>query len=140
MRMHWYALFGIFFLLCLFIDALSFGALSREPQIGQAVLTGAEAEAPIVRIYIALGTPLVSSSPILQQVGESMANSAFGDSYAAIGARPAAAVDLLFSESHGPTSALFMLSYWGAPLLLVCTLLAWLMRTRQTHLIKSVRR
>ncbi|HET6913642.1 MAG TPA: hypothetical protein VFH71_09945 [Rhodanobacteraceae bacterium] len=140
MRLRWYALFGIFFLLCLLIDALSFGALSREPPVGQAILTGAEAEAPIARTYIALGTPLVSASPILQTVGESMADAAFGDSFSAIDARPAAAVDLLFSESHGPMSALFMLAYWGAPLLLVCTLLAWLMRTRQTHLIKSVRR
>jgi hypothetical protein len=35
---------------------------------------------------------------------------------------------------------LFVLSYRGAPLLLLLTLLAWLFRTRQTHLIPSVRR
>jgi hypothetical protein len=69
-----------------------------------------------------------------------MADAAFGDSYDAIEARPAAAIDLLFSGSHGPVAALFMLSYWGAPLLLVLTLAAWLFRTRQTHLIKTVRR
>jgi len=140
MRIRWYALFGVFFLLCLLVDALSFAALSREAKIGQAITASADAEAPIARTYIVLGTPLVSSSPILQTVGESMADAAFGDAYPAVSARPAAAIDLLFSESRGPLQALFMLSYWGAPLLLACTLLAWMMRTRHTHLIKSVRR
>jgi hypothetical protein len=140
MRIRWYAVFGIFFLLFLLIDALSFAALARQSQIGEAVAASAQAEAPIARTYIELGTPLVGASPILQTVGEAMADAAFGDSYAAINARPAAAIDLLFSESRGPLSALFMLGYWGAPLLLACTLLAWLFRTRRTHLIKSVRR
>lgn len=140
MRIRWYTLFGIFFLLCLLIDALSFAALARESRTGQAIAASANAEAPIARTYIGLGTPLVASSPILQTVGAAMADAAFGDSYPAISARPEAAMDLLFSESRGPLRALFMLSYWGAPLLLACTLLAWLLRTRQTHLIKSVRR
>lgn len=140
MRMRWYALFGIFFLFFLLIDALCFAALARQPAIGADVAAGAEAEAPIAHTYIVLGTPLVASSPVLQNIGEAMAGAAFGDSYEAVHARPAAAIDLLFSESHGPVSALFMLSYWGAPLLLVLTLVAWLFRTRQTHLIKAVRR
>ncbi|HET7556985.1 MAG TPA: hypothetical protein VFK08_02795 [Rhodanobacteraceae bacterium] len=140
MRPRWYALFGIFFLLCLLIDALSFGALAREAGVGEAITASADAEAPVARTYIALGTPLVSASPIVQNVGAAMADSAFGDAYPAISARPAAAIDLLFSESRGPLRALFMLIYWGAPVLLMCTLLAYVMRTRQTHLIKSVRR
>jgi len=140
MRIRWYTLFGIFFLLCLLIDALSFAALAREPGVGQAVSASANAEAPIARTYIGLGTPLVASSPVLQTVGEAMVDSAFGAAYPAISAQPDAAMDMLFSESRGPLRELFMLSYWGAPLLLACTLLAWLLRTRQTHLIKSVRR
>jgi hypothetical protein len=140
MRMRWYALFGTFFLLFLLIDALSFAALARQPGIGADVAAGAEVEAPVAHTYIVLGTPLVTSSPVLQDVGEAMADAAFGDSYDAIEERPAAAIDLLFSASHGPVAALFMLSYWGAPLLLVLTLAAWLFRTRQTHLIKTVRR
>lgn len=140
MRIRWYALFGIFFLLFLLIDALTFAGLAREPQLGTAIAASADAEAPIAHTYIDLGTPLVAASPVLQGIGMAMADAAFGDSYAAINATPAAAVDMLFSESHGPLAALFMLSYWGAPLLLVCTLAAWLFRTRHTHLIKSVRR
>lgn len=140
MRIRWYVLFGTFFLLFLLIDALTFGALAQQPRVGSAIAASADAEAPIAHTYIDLGTPLVASSPVLQDIGMAMADAAFGDSYAAVNATPAAAVDLLFSESHGPLSALFMLIYWGAPLLLVCTLAAWLFRTRHTHLIKSVRR
>lgn len=140
MRLRWYALFGIFFLLFLLIDTLSFAALAREQRIGPAIASAAAAEAPIAHTYIVLGTPPISHVPVLQTLGGAMADAAFGDSYAAIEARPGAAVELLFSESRGPLSSLFMISYWGAPLLLVLTLAAWLFRTRDTHLIKSVRR
>lgn len=140
MRIRWYVLFGIFFVLFLLIDILSFGALAREQGVGPAVASAAAAEAPIAHTYIVLGTLPISYVPGLQTVGGAMADAAFGDSYAAIEARPEAAIDLLFSESRGPLSALFMLSYRGAPLLLGLMLLAWLFRTRQTHLIKSVRR
>ena len=140
MRMRWYAVFGIFFLLCLGIDALSFAALAREPGVGRAIALSAETEAPIAHTYIGLGTLPVAWAPALQSVGQALADAAFSDSYAAINARPGAAMDLLFSESRGPLCALFMLFYWGAPLLLVLTLAAWLLRSRHTHLIKSVRR
>lgn len=140
MRIQRYVLFGSFFLLFLLIDVLTFGALARQPAVGVAIARAAEIQAPITQTYIALGNPLVSRSPVLQAVGESMANAAFGNSYGAIEARPDAAIDLLFSESRGPLSALFMLSYWGAPLLLLLTLGAWAFRSRRAHLIKSVRR
>lgn len=140
MRFRWYALFAVFFLLCLLVDALSFAALARQPQVGAMIAASADAESPVARTYIALGTPLVAASPILQTIGQSVADAAFGDAYPAIAARPDAAMDLLFSESHGSLCALFMLLYWGAPLLLALTLAAWLLRTRRTHLIKSVRR
>jgi hypothetical protein len=140
MRIRWYVLFGIFFLLFLLIDALSFGALAQEKGVGPAVASAAAAEAPIAHTYILLGTMPISYVPALRAVGGAMADAAFGDSYAAIEARPEAAIDLLFSESRGPAATLFVLSYRGAPLLLLLTLLAWLFRTRQTHLIPSVRR
>ena len=140
MRIRWYALFGTFFLFFLLIDALSFAGLAEQAQVGPAIAAGAEAESPIAHTYIVLGRPLVASSPVLRDIGLAMADAAFGDSYTAIEARPSAAIDLLFSESHGSLSALFMLNYWGAPLLLVLTVVCWPLRTRQTHLIKGVRR
>lgn len=140
MRIQRYVLFGSFFFFFLLVDVLTFGALARQPAVGADIARAAATQAPISQTYIALGTPLVSRAPVLQAVGESMAGAAFGDSYPAIEARPDAAIELLFSESRGPLSALFMLSYWGAPLSLLLTLAAWMFRSRRTHLIKSVRR
>ncbi len=140
MRIRLYSLFGILFLLCLAIDALSFGALAREPVIGPAVVASARAEAPLAHTYIVLGAPLTGALPALQSAGSACADAAFGNAYAAITATPAAAIDLLLSESRGATHALFTLFYWGAPVLLVLTIVAWLFRTRPTHLIKTARR
>lgn len=140
MRIRWYALFGTFFLLSLLIDALTFAAMATQPVVGPALVSAADVEAPIAHTYIVLGTPLVASSPVLEDVGGAVAAAAFGASYGAIGNSPDAAMDLLFSDSHGPLSALFLLSYWGAPLLLLLTLVAWVFRSRHAHLIKSVRR
>lgn len=137
MRVRAYILFGILFLLCLALDALTFGALAREPVIGPAVAASARAEAPLAHTYIALGAPLTGAMPALQSAGSACADTAFGSAYPAITATPAAAIDLLFAESRGAKNALFMLFYWGAPVLLVLTIMAWLFRTRPTHLIKT---
>lgn len=140
MRIRMYALFGILFLICLIIDALAFGALANEAGVGAAIAASAQAQAPIAHTYIFLGSSVVSALPWLQTVGQSIADAALGDAYTAIAATPEAAIDLLFSESRGPLRALFLLCYWGAPLLLVLAIAAWLLRTRPTHLIKSARR
>ncbi|MEO6968738.1 MAG: hypothetical protein ABI132_09865 [Rhodanobacteraceae bacterium] len=137
MRVRAYILFGILSLLCLALDSLTFGALSREPMIGPAIAASARAEAPLAHTYIVLGTPLAGALPALQAIGQSCADTAFGYAYPAIAATPDAAITLLFSESRGATHALFMLFYWGAPVLLVLTIVAWLLRTRPTHLIKT---
>ncbi|SRR5579883_419432 len=138
MRFRYYILFGVLFLFCLLLDATTFGGLAQEAQIGAAVARTARAEAPLAHTYIVLGTPM-AGVPWLREAGQSIADAAFGDSYPAIQATPDAAIDLLFSASLGPLRALLMLCYWGAPLLLLLTILAWLFRTRETHLIKSTR-
>ncbi|MGH9423196.1 MAG: hypothetical protein ACRD3J_24685 [Thermoanaerobaculia bacterium] len=140
MRFRFYALFGILFLLCLAIDLLTFGGLVREPGIGPAIAQSARAEAPLVHTYVVLGTPIVKAIPGSDTAGQSIADAAFGDAYPQILATPEAAVSLLFSASIGPLRALLLLCYWGAPIFLVLAILAWMFRTRHTHLIKSARR
>ncbi len=140
MRFRFYALFGLLFLFCLIVDLLTFGGLAREPGTGTAVAQAARAEAPLVHTYIVLGLPIATAVPAVGAAGQSIADAAFGDAYSQIQSAPDAAVDLLFSASLGPLRALLMLCYWGAPILLVLTIFAWIFRTRRTHLIKSVRR
>jgi|GEM_PF-1594488 hypothetical protein len=140
MRFRFYALFGLLFLFCLIVDLLTFGGLAREPGTGTAIAQSARAEAPLMHTYIVLGQPIAAAIPVLNTAGQSVADAAFGDAYSKIQATPDAAVDLLFSASIGPLRALLMLCYWGASVLLVLTILAWIFRTRRTHLIKSARR
>jgi hypothetical protein len=140
MRFRFYALFGMLFLLCAVIDLLTFGGLVREPGIGSAIAQSARAEAPLLHTYAVLGTPIAKTIPGASTAGQSIADAAFGDAYAQILATPEAAVALLFSASLGPLRALLMLCYWGAPSLLLLTILAWIFRTRHTHLISSARR
>jgi hypothetical protein len=140
MRFRFYALFGILFVLCLVIDLLTFGGLVREAGIGPAIAQSARAEAPLVHTYVVLGTPIAKAIPGASTAGQSIADAAFGDAYPQILATPEAAVALLFSDSIGPMRALLMLCYWGTPVLLALTILAWVFRTRHTHLIRSARR
>ena len=140
MRFRFYALFGFLFLLCFVIDVLTFGGLVREPGIGTAIARSARAEAPLVHTYVVVGMPIATAIPGASTAGQSIADAAFGDAYPQILATPDAAVALLFSASIGPLRALLMLCYWGAPVLLLLTILAWVFRTRHTHLIGSARR
>ncbi len=139
MRLRLYALFGILFLICLAFDALVYGSLAREPGIGAAVAAAARADSPLLHTYIVLGRPLTTSSA-LTTAGQSLADSAYGGAYASIAAMPDAASSLLFDESHGPLRALYLLIYWCAPLFLALAIVAWLLRSRPTHLIKTARR
>ena len=139
-RLRWYALFGILFLICLAVDATAFGALAGETRIGAMIADSARVESPLAHTYIVIGRPLVALSPIWEKTGRDMADAAFGTSYPAILATPDAAITLLFAQSYGVAHAWLLLTYWGAPLFLLLTIIAWLLRTRSTHLIKSARR
>ncbi|MBS0432665.1 MAG: hypothetical protein JSS21_09720 [Proteobacteria bacterium] len=140
MRFRFYALFGFLFLFCLSLDVLMFGGVSQEAGVGAAIADSARAQAPLAHTYIVLGRPIAARVAAARTAGQSIAAAAFGDSYDSIAATPDAAIDLLFSESRGPMRALLMLAYWGAPVFFVLAILAWLFRTRRTHLIKSARR
>lgn len=140
MRFRFYALFGFLFLFCLSLDVLIFGGLSQEAGIGQAIADSARAQAPLTHTYIVLGRPIATRIPAARTAGQSIADAGFGDAYDDIQTTPDAAADLLFSASRGPMRALLVLSYWAAPAFFLLTLLAWIFRTRHTHLIKSARR
>ncbi|SRR5579885_907970 len=140
MRFRFYALFGMLFLFCLIVDVLTFGGLAHEGAVGAAFAQSARAESPLAHTYVVLGSPLAGAIPAVNAAGQSIANAAFGDAYEPMQDTPEAASDLLFSASIGPLRALLMLCYWGAPVLLLLTIVAWVFRTRPTHLIKSARR
>jgi hypothetical protein len=124
------------FVLCLALDAWLYGSLAREPEIGPILASSARANAPLLHTYIVLGEPLAAYTGA---PGQRVADAAFRHAYPSIVASPATAASQLFTQSRGPWRGLLVVLYWGAPVLLVLTLGAWVLRSRETHLMGSVR-
>ncbi|WHZ18467.1 MAG: hypothetical protein OJF55_000616 [Rhodanobacteraceae bacterium] len=138
MRWRKYTVLFALFVLCLVFDAWVYGSLSLEPNVGPALTSAARANAPLLHGYIVLGTPLAKQ--VGTAAGQRVADAAFHDAYPAMIALPAAADSLLFSRSQGPWRRLLIPLYWATPVLLVLALLAWALRSRQTHLMGRARR
>jgi hypothetical protein len=136
--MHWrrYRVLFTLFVLSLAVDAWLYGSLAREAEIGPALASSARANAPLLHTYIVLGEPLAAYTGAS---GQRVADVAFHDAYPSIMASPATAASELFAQSRGPWRGLLVVLYWGTPVLLVITLGAWVLRSRETHLMGRVR-
>ena len=138
MRPRKYTVLFALLLVCLGFNAWMYASLVREPAIGPALDGAARANAPLLHTYIVIGRPLVDA--VGSSAGEYVADAAYHDAYPAMTALPAAADSLLFSRSLGPLRRTFLVLYWAPPVLLVLGLLAWLFRSRNTHLMGRTRR
>lgn len=138
MRLRKYWVLFVLFVLTLAFDAWVYGSLAREPDVGSALASAARANAPLLHTYIVLGHPLVEH--VGESAGQQVADRAFGAAYPSMTATPAAADSLLFSESQGPLRGILTVLFWAAPVLLVLALAAWVLRSRETHLMGNVRR
>jgi hypothetical protein len=132
MRLRKYRVLFVLFVLCLAFDAWVYGSLARDPGVGPALESSARAHAPLLHAYIVLGTPFAVHAGVS---GRYVAAIAFGDAYPAMMAAPATADSLLFRGSHGPLRGILIVLFWAAPLLLVLALAAWVLRSRETHLM-----
>jgi hypothetical protein len=136
MRWRKYRVLFTLFVLCLAFDAWLYGSLAREPEIGPAIASSARANAPLLHTYIVLGEPLAAYTGAS---GQRVADTAFADAYPSIVASPATAASQVFTQSRGPLRGLLLVLYWVTPLLLVLALAAWVLRSRQTHLMGRAR-
>ncbi|HEX5489448.1 MAG TPA: hypothetical protein VFX04_09935 [Rhodanobacteraceae bacterium] len=136
MRLRKYTVLFALFVLCLAFDAWVYGSLAREPEVGPALTSSARAHAPLLHAYIVLGTPIAAH---FGASGIYVASAAFGDAYPAMAADPATADSLLFRGSRGPLRGILIVLFWAAPLLLALALAAWVLRSRETHLMGSAR-
>lgn len=125
------------FVLCLAFDAWVYGSLAREPKVGPVLTAAARVSSPLLHAYITLGGPLAAHTGAS---GRYVADAAFGAAYPAITSSPALADTLLFSQSQGPLRGIFLVLFWAAPVLLVLTLAAWVLRSRPAHLMGRIRR
>lgn len=134
MKMRAYVLAGVLGLVCLVFDVVAFGgAGSAQP----AVAVQARNESPIAQTYIVLGRHLFRALPSTRDPAEAVAAACFGDAYPAIHDDPEVALHNLFAKSHGALASLAGISYWGAPVLLLASILLYWFRPRPVHLIRS---
>ncbi|MGH8113484.1 MAG: hypothetical protein ACREPS_00305 [Rhodanobacteraceae bacterium] len=137
MRLRKYWVLFVLFVLTLAFDAWVYGSLARSPSVGSALVSAARANAPLLHAYIVLGSPIAVRTGAS---GNYVASAAFGAAYPAMTATPAVADSLLFSESRGPLRGILIVLFWATPILLVLALAAWVLRSRETHLMGKVRR
>jgi hypothetical protein len=136
-RLRNYWVLSALLVLCLAIDAWVYGSLALDPDVGPVLVPAARDSAPLLHTYIEIGRPFAAH--LDAAAGARFAGMAFGSAYASMAARPAEAAGLLFSGSSGPLHDLLVALYWGAPALLVLTLVAWVLRSRETHLMGRAR-
>ncbi len=134
MKMRIWALCGSFGLLCLVFAVLAVGGAG---QAQPGVAAQARDESPLAQTYIVLDRHLSAMLPSVAGLSLATARTCFAEAYPAIEADPDVGLHLLFSESRGFMAGLARIAYWGAPILLLASLLLYFLRPKTIHLIKS---
>lgn len=138
MRLRKHTVLFTLFVLTLAFNAWVYASLARDPEIGPALAASARADAPLLHTYIVVGRPLVAW--VGADAGQNVALAAFGSAYASMVATPEAAASLLFRDSRGAMRGLMIGLFWATPVLLLLGLLAWALRSRQTHFMGGGKR
>lgn len=127
-RLHLIA--AIVFVLMLGYDLHLWGGLARHPQLGTALQKASRNDISLGSLYLQAGAPLLDMAGMGSSAAQS-ATDTFGPLLASIANNPAAAMDNLQREMpFGPK-----FSYYGAPLMLLATLVLWWRRPREVHMI-----
>ncbi len=133
MKMRAWAVTGSAGLFCLVFAMLSFGGAA---QVQPPVAKQARDESPLAQTYIVLDRH-ASSLPTVEHMSRGLADACFSAAYAEIAANPEVGLHLLFTQSRGPLAGLAKACYWGAPILLLISLVLYFTRPRTISLIKT---
>ena len=135
MKRHLHTIATLLFALCLLFDLVVWGAAPGLPEIGPAIHTSANREAPVVAGYIWLGAYLDAALPVLERSGEAVLQRALQPSVERIHENPAAAMDVIFNSTNNRAHWWLKFLFNAAPVLLVLSLLLWWRRPRKISLI-----
>lgn len=133
-KMRIWAVCAVVGLICLIFAVLAFGGAG---QAQPAVAAQARAESPLAQTYIVLDRYASRLSPTIRSMSLGLAQSCFGEAYPAIEADPDVGLHLLHSESRGFMAAVARLAYWGAPILLLASLIFYFLRPKTIHLMRN---
>jgi len=121
------------FVICFAYDIVIWGGVASLPNVGAGIVDSAHREAPIAATYIAIGTPLDEAMPSLGDYANARLTEGLGDGFERIRADPTVAMDLIFSSTWNGTHRLIKAMYWGAPVMLLVTIVFWFRRPKAVH-------
>lgn len=133
MKRHLHLIALGLFVLCLLYNVVVWGALPQLPEVGLAIVDSAHREAPLATAYIELGRGIDGAVAALQAFGERRLSAGLGDGFARIHDDPTVAMDLILNTTWNFQHRWIKTAYWGAPLLLLLTIVLWLRRPRQVR-------
>ena len=136
-RLHLFAL--LLFFVSLIYDLLVWGAVPALDEVGPAIADSARREAPLAATYIALGAPIDAAIPFLQSFGRDRLTEAWSESFERIREDKTVAMDLVFGTTWNAQHRWIKTMYWAPPLLLLATLVLWLRRSKQVHMLTARR-
>lgn len=124
---------GMAGLVCLVFAMLAYGGAA---QLQAGVAAQARAESPLVQTYVVLDRYASRLAPGVGSLSRQLADACFADAWPAIEADPSIGLSLLSGQSRGLMAGLAAFSRWGAPVLLIASLVLYLLRPRDVHLIR----
>ena len=120
----------------LLANAFNFAALGDHPRIGKHFRAAVADDAPIVASYLLAGDLL---RKLLPTAGDQTAQSAAAPLEERIRGYPPAAVAVFFGDSRSPQQSRMQWQHRFAPVFVVLTLIAWLRRPKNVHLVRQTR-
>lgn len=132
-HLHWILL--LLFAWALTYDLAVWGAIGRQPDVGDKLRVSAQRNALLATLYMAGGDLLDAAVPFLDDWGAQRAHAALETGIPRMKDDPNVAMDLIFSQNWNGTHAFLKLMYWATPVLGVAFLVAWSRRPKKVSLI-----
>jgi hypothetical protein len=126
----------VLFAICFLYDIVVWGGVPALPKVGTYIVDSAHREAPLATTYIAIGAPLDVAMPSLGDYANARLTEAFADGFDRIREDPTVAMDLIFGTTWNPTHRWIKAMFWGAPIMLLVTIVFWFRRPKPVHALR----
>jgi len=123
----------VLFAICFLYDIVVWGGVPTLPGVGTFIADSAHRETALATTYIAIGTPLDAAMPSLGDYANLRLTEGLNDGFDRIKEDPTVAMDLIFGTTWNPTHRMIKAMYWGAPIMLLVSVILWVRRPKAVH-------
>jgi hypothetical protein len=123
----------VLFAICFLYDIVVWGGVPTLPGVGAFIADSAHREAPLATTYIAIGSPLDAAMPSLGDYANLRLTEGLNEGFDRIKADPTVAMDLIFGTTWNRTHRMIKAMYWGAPIMLLVSVILWVRRPKAVH-------